>query len=434
MMDKKIKDSISDQRVDADFMRFIVDLPALFWNYHLDTKEVKFLNSCTINPLDQREENFLTDLVFAKSICVPMDFFRLKLFVQAMRQGQSALSVIRVTDNQGRLYWLKLYGAPLASDPRKFFGYVMEVSGSISTLHFLMQKELEAEAIIEQFDYPVILAEFDTLKLISRNSPAAEIIRFGNENFREKTIAQLLGDQKRDQFTQIYETCLTEGKWEGRLPFSGGGRDVVWGDAVLKKLRIKNKELLKLSIFNVRNTPEFTSENGDSTDPGVRKKAYVDRLCRKLLPAGDPDKVLEILLENQFYPGSYEALMLIVPSGKKYRVYLAGKAFRGKIADSISEFVQPLLEGFVQSGNDFRIVGDSFESTDPIDWALFIPSGIRSYFIRPLYGRQKLKGVLILCSSASNAFSPDDIDIFSLTDMPLKRALFSKRASRKERC
>ena len=431
MTDKKIEGVLADQRIAGEFMQFIVTLPALFWTYHLDSKSIVFLNSCTITPLERQEEKFLKDLVFAQSICVPQDFFRLKLFIQAMRQGQAALSIVRVTDNQGRLYWLKLYGAPLDGEPGKFFGYVMEVTESISTLHFLMQKELEAEAVIEQFDYPVILAEFDTLKLLSRNSQATETLSFGKGNFRQKTLPQLLVGENKDRFTQIYETCLTEGKWEGLLAFAGNGDDLVWGDVVLKKLQIKSKELLKLSIFNARNTPESPTETG-AADPGIRKKVYIERLCQKLSAAGEPVGVLQALLENQFYPGSYEALMMLVPSGKKIRVHLAGKAFQGQNPTAISEFVQPLVDSFSTFGEDFRIVGDTFDSTDPIDWALFIPSGIRSYFIKPLYGRQKLKGVLVLCSSASNAFSPDDIETVSLLDTPLKRALFSRKPSKKE--
>lgn len=431
MNDKEKVNVLSNQRMTGDFLQFIANLPALFWYYNLDSKSIDFMNARPIAPLENQEEKFLKDLVFAQSLCVPQDFFRLKLFVQAMRKGQSALSIIRVIDQQGHLYWLKMYGAPLESDPKKYFGYVMEVSESIATIHFLMQKELEAEAIIEQFDYPVVLAEFDTLKLIARNSNATDTFSFGNENFRQKTLDQLLNNGNKVRFTQIYETCLSEGKWEGPLSFAGKEQNLVWGDAVLKKLQIKSKELLKLSVFNVRDSEVSTPGEDASADPDIRKKVYAERLCAKFSSAEEPPGVLQILLDDQFYPGSYEALMMVVTTGKKPKVYLTGKAFEGQIPESVSEFVQPLIEGFLQPGNDFRIVGDTFESTDPIDWALFIPSGIRSYLVHPVFGRQKLKAVMIFCSSASNAFSSDDRDIYSMIETPLKRALFSRRPARK---
>ncbi len=430
-MNEKINNFIADKRTAEEFLQFIGNLPALFWNYHRDTRKIDFLNSCKISPLEHREKKFLEDLVFAQSLCVSQDFFRLKMFVQSMRQGQPALSVLRVTDSKGQLFWLKLYGAPLPGNSNQYFGYVMEITESISTIHFLMRKELEAEAAIEQFDYPVILAELQNLRLIARNSPAKEFFAFESGNLRDMTISGLLRNIDKDNLAAIYEQCLTEGKWEGLLSFSGTMGNLVWGDAVLKKLSLKNKELLKLSIFNVRETPEIGLSEDASIDTEIRKKAYAERLCAKVSGESDIETVLDILLADQFYPGQFEAMLLLTPVGKKYRVYLAGQPFKGQNPDSFVEFAQPLIESVTQPEIGHRIVGDAFESTDPLDWALFIPFGIRSYFTNPIYKRQKLKGVVVLCSTGSDAFSPDDIDIYSLIEPALHETVFPRKNLKK---
>jgi hypothetical protein len=62
-------------------------------------------------------------------------------------------------------------------------------------------------------------------------------------------------------------------------------------------------------------------------------------------------------------------------------------SYEGTIAQDIERFKL-----------DYLIVDDTLDSIKAIDWALFIPKGIRSYFARPFYGRGALRAVMILCS------------------------------------
>ena len=52
---------------------------------------------------------------------------------------------------------------------------------------------------------------------------------------------------------------------------------------------------------------------------------------------------------------------------------------------------------------------DTAKSIKPIDWALFIPHGIRSYFAVPFFHENVLRDVVIFCSTTPSAFSPDNI-------------------------
>ena len=82
---------------------------------------------------------------------------------------------------------------------------------------------------------------------------------------------------------------------------------------------------------------------------------------------------------------------------------------------------------------DHLIVENTFASIKAIDWALFIPHGIRSYFAKPFYERRTIRSVLILCSEQNNHFSTAHLEEYSLYYMPFQKALKNWRAAQKNR-
>ncbi|WP_143181401.1 hypothetical protein [Pseudovibrio exalbescens] len=55
----------------------------------------------------------------------------------------------------------------------------------------------------------------------------------------------------------------------------------------------------------------------------------------------------------------------------------------------------------------YMVVEDTMESLKPIDWALFVPHGIRSYFAVPCFEQGQIRSVLIFCSREASEFSMD---------------------------
>ena len=102
-------------------------------------------------------------------------------------------------------------------------------------------------------------------------------------------------------------------------------------------------------------------------------------------------------------------------------------SYEGTIAQDIERFKL-----------DYLIVDDTIDSIKSIDWALFIPQGIRSYFAKPFYRRGVLKAVMILCSLKPNAFNSEGMDEYAILFEPFRSAIQawrtshpSKRVSRK---
>ena len=52
---------------------------------------------------------------------------------------------------------------------------------------------------------------------------------------------------------------------------------------------------------------------------------------------------------------------------------------------------------------------DTLDSIKSIDWVLFAPHGIRSYFAKPFYTEQGLHAILILASLRPGSFGADGV-------------------------
>jgi hypothetical protein len=82
---------------------------------------------------------------------------------------------------------------------------------------------------------------------------------------------------------------------------------------------------------------------------------------------------------------------------------------------------------------DHLIVDDTFASIKAIDWAVFIPHGIRSYFATPFHDRKVLRSVLILCATARGIFSERKIEAYSLLYRPFLAALKNWRKAARQK-
>ena len=92
-----------------------------------------------------------------------------------------------------------------------------------------------------------------------------------------------------------------------------------------------------------------------------------------------------------------------------------------------------LAENIDRYGLDHLIMEDTFSSIKAIDWALFIPHGIRSYFAKPFYERKTMRSVLIICSTERNRFSESAIHRYALLNAPFLKGLKNWRRATKGR-
>lgn len=96
----------------------------------------------------------------------------------------------------------------------------------------------------------------------------------------------------------------------------------------------------------------------------------------------------------------------------KVVVYFSGSMFDGIEQGEKHSFKGTVAEEIIRSNREYIVVDDTYDSIKPIDWALFIPRGVRSYCAKPFYVRGVLRTVLILCSDTPNTFSDKTEEYF----------------------
>lgn len=112
--------------------------------------------------------------------------------------------------------------------------------------------------------------------------------------------------------------------------------------------------------------------------------------------------------------GVFEAVLFsdIRQREGRVEVHKAGPIFNALPQGKSYPYEGTIAEMIVSLDLSYLIVDDTMESLKPIDWALFVPNGIRSYFAVPHFQDGIIRGVLIFCSANAADFSDDQEPYF----------------------
>ena len=167
-----------------------------------------------------------------------------------------------------------------------------------------------------------------------------------------------------------------------------------------------------------------------SHGPGdLEKKKYVDKLIRRLEHEIDMPNILQILLDNQYGHMNFDSIIYSDVYAKKNKVVVYSAS---KVSSSIKQGASFSYEGTIAQNISWHqlshlIVEDTFSSIKAIDWALFIPQGIESYFAKPFFDRKVVRTVLVLCSTQKNMFFDEYIPDYELLYKPFLLGLTNWR-------
>ena len=146
-------------------------------------------------------------------------------------------------------------------------------------------------------------------------------------------------------------------------------------------------------------------------------------------------KILDTLLDRQYQENLFEGIVYadVKPGEEEVEVYARGECFSSYIQGTSFAYQGTVSQAISDKKLEFLVVDDTLESTRPIDWALFIPHGIRSYFAKPFYERNTIRSVLILCSLRGCHFSALKLDEYAVYYDPFLRGMKNWRKELRER-
>ena len=412
-------------------------LPMLVFRVEVVKKRIEYLNEYQIEGLAEKSFLLLKDREYSREIIFEHDYHMYESFIQAILDSKSAIAVIRVKTGESDFRWIKLTGTLNSFHPGFYMGMLVDITQSISIIEEMNRKEDEQQTILELVENPVLLVSMNNKNIMSHNAAACELFGYGFDEFRKLTMNNLIHPKTRNEMDRIYEEIIFEKKWKGKILFLRKGGSRFLGTASLRSLKIREKRLLRMSIYECDTVEKGSAGNQKQYFPTLSesRKKYLRAVIEKLSTTTDLKLMLEILLHNPYRNLNFDGIMysdVLVRKGI-VTVYGVGEGLNNMKFGEVFSYEGTIAENIEQYKLDYLIVEDTIASIKAIDWALFIPNGVRSYYARPFYERDILRSVLILCSRETNAFKEERLSDYQLLDAPFNALLKSWRKAFRNR-
>lgn len=383
------------QRILASEMG--ASLPAVMWRADLMRSEITFLDERSVPGLEEHIPRLLQDTAGAAGVIAADDLALFARFHENMRQRLPASEVFRIRGSDGVMRWLLILGAP---DPEITSCYVGLVADCTGLANGILKRGSETglSEHVELFANPVLMVDVASRRITAANSAARDAFGIEPEK-RLCDLTDLLAGNSEAYLRDIYERLLFSLAWNGLLSLRLASGEF---SPYMTRVRTYDRDghrLLWLSM-TLRQTPR----EAETIHPGGVAAVVARRLGRARTVRG----LLEVLLDGQPTPRIADAVMLsrIFISQGIVRVTAVGEPLQTMGDDTTYPYAGSIAENIVLYDLEHVLVEDTSKSIKPIDWALFIPRGIRSYFAVPFFDDGVLADVVIFGSTRAHAFSP----------------------------
>lgn len=411
-----------------DLLKCIKGMPALLFRIEIAKNKIEYLNDYRIDGLGNKTFLLLKNKMLSKEIILEDDYPYYTSFIKASQQAKASKIIIRVESSKG-LRWLKFIGSHNSYNPGFYLGVMMDITSSVEIVNEMNEKENENLAMINMLDNPVLLVDLSTKEIISHNTAAHELFAYSKDEFRDLRFNDLYHKEYSSEINKTLENVIFDKKWEGKLFFKRKDKNRFLCNTSLRTFKIKTKLLLSISIYSIdlgqnKSGIDIIKSTPEKLNGSAQK--YLNSLLNKVSSLSEMKKILDVLIENP-YPGMkpFDGIIYsdIQVNKDKVVVYPTGSVFKNLPFGEVFTYDGTIAENIEQYKLKNLIVDDTMSSTKAIDWALFIPSGIRSYYARPFFERNTLRSILILCSKKPYDFNNENIDKYDLLCAPFTKGL-----------
>jgi hypothetical protein len=390
-------------------------IPALLWRIDIARNEITFLNEQAISGLEGSMHLLLQNIGYARKIVLKEDRDRFFQGLDRIRNRQSCNTLFRIRNDEGMIRWLVCLGM---AEPQIDFGYMGLVADCTDLVDTARNIECDGglPAKLELFDTPVLLARFTDKQIVSANTAAKTYL---GTDLLQTTLIDLLDKGSKTYLDNIYEQLIFSDYWSGLLPLALPDGQVAACSTRIRAYARGGKNLLWISL----RPPQTDADSAVSPQvcpPDVLPTEPLNRLS----DATTARQLLEVLLDSQ--PDHLaDAIMLsrIFQDDNRIMVTGVGAPFLSVEEDDTHPYEGSIAENLVRFGLDQIIVEETSKSIKPIDWVLFIPRGINSYYAKPFFSRGKLRYVLIFCSRQPGRFTKDNTRQYACFFEPFAKAL-----------
>ena len=369
-----------------DFFLWASGFPGLLWELEYRRSRLRLLNDWTLPELGEDTARLLKDAQFRQSVVVKSDHAVLGEFWEMVISRQAAMAVFRLNAAPHRAYLLQ--GWSNHKEPEKYFGMLKETALSAA---FAAKGRTEVcQLALAHARYPVLALSLEQQEIVTCNKAAQELFGGAARGRGAFTLEDIAPGEMGEKLLWASRYAMNEDIWAGTLMLRNGTGSILGSKARISPCS-SGRGIVRIALLNIPERPPSCSFTPKPA-PGGKLFSLKEGLHELLKQCPDVDGLM--FSDIQSIQGKVEVygvgrMFASLPWG-------ASHAYEGTIAQDIERF-----------GLDSLTVEDTLDSIKSIDWALFIPCGVRSYFAKPFYSADGLHAVLIFAFAgpASGAFN-----------------------------
>ena len=239
--------------------------------------------------------------------------------------------------------------------------------------------------------YPVFAFDAATGAILTANEAAGTLFGAGASLAKGGFfLADIVPGGRTGPLREAGEKALEEDVWAGTLTFGNAQ-----GSTFRAKVRLTpcgGGGAVRVALLNIPDSggAAVTLRTEDDGFDGVPLREGLERLYARHAEE----------LDGLMFSDIRSARGRVVVHG-------VGPAFRNLDWGAVHAYEGTIAQDIERFGLHSLTVDETLDSIKTIDWVLFTPHGVRSYFAKPFYGPSGLHAVLILASLKPGTFGPD---------------------------
>ena len=368
----------------ARFLQWRKGFPGLLWSICQRESRLEVFTRWRGAGFDAPQ--LLKNATFRKQAVIEQDYPLLVEFWDMIHAGRPAAAIFRLKYDDGRTP-LILQGWP---EPEQdvYSGFLKEafLPGGYNSACYNAQLQMR----VGDADYPVFTVDLKKQKLCDVNT-AAQLFFWGEEQAeRALVLEDVVPPSAMKVFLRAMEKAVERDAWSGKLLLGNAERGLFSAHVRLTLWGEPGKEVVRAALVKVDAKPVKLEDDGALA------------LC-----TGDLRPALEKL--HGLCKPEVDGLLLshIQMGNGRVAVYGVGPVFDSLEWGTLHAYEGTIAQDIQRYSLSSLIVEDTLDSVKSIDWALFAPQGVRSYFAKPFYAEHGLHAVLILASKRPRTFGAD---------------------------
>ena len=375
---------------DVNVGHWISGFPGLLWHIHIPQSRLVLFNRWEHELLGSDTQLLLKDAHFRNLVVCKDDLPALAEFWDLMANREPAEVSFRLLQQPS--YTLLLQGWP-HPDPEWYSGTLQEALNRVNAT----EGKVSSNQILLRAQYPVLVVDREKRLIVAYNNAADALFAFGSLPNARHPIEEYVPD-----WSSRIAGRLGPGHdvWGGSLSFRN--REGLSFTAAVRLSSCHGRTRSRIAFLEFPQRKEHTdSEPHGSPSPRQLRKAVrgglretLSALCTGPSPCPIDGIIFSDIdaVKGHIHEYGVGAPFAKLPWGASF-------AYEGTIAQHIERFSLSSL-----------VVDDTMDSIKSIDWALFIPHGIRSYFAKAFYRDGVMHAVMILASSKPGTFSVERLE------------------------